>query len=105
MKLIPIREADKFSTLKVIEAVMNSSPQKALTPADMRARFKVMDKVEALQKDATELVLEDAEMKTLLEATTSFPWAVLDRDLLQVIEDMENAKAPPPAPLKSVDAA
>jgi hypothetical protein len=90
MKLIPLRSDNpKFKSADVFKLVIEQSPQKALTLADMRLRVKILDKIEAADKA---FLLEDTEHKALGDALASFPWAVFDRSLLQILEDVDGAK-------------
>lgn len=94
MKIIPLREPEgQFKSRAVFEMVLNQSPQRPLTLADMRMRGKVLDKLDAERGGS--LMLEDAEHEALKAAASTFPWAIFHRDLMRVLEDLEQAKAPP----------
>jgi hypothetical protein len=42
------------------------------------------------------LLLEDADYVLLVELTNAFPFAVAPPDLVRIIDDVVDAKAPPP---------
>jgi hypothetical protein len=95
MKLIPLRESsDQFGSRNVLKTIIGISPTKAITPIEMAMRLKILDKLEAAN-DQLAFVLEDAEHQCLKEAITTFPWSVANRNLMQVINDVIEAKEPP----------
>lgn len=100
MKIIPLRNADgQFSSRAIIETVLKSSPQKALSIDDFRMISKILDKLEGSEET---LVLEDAEHAFLQNADDRFPWAVFNTELHQVREDIHGAAAAPPVALKAL---
>ena len=97
MKIITMREAAgrKFKTSGTLMVVIGQSPQKALTVQDMRLRNKILDKIDAAIASGVEnptLTLEDAEHLHLRDAIMSFPWAMFDREILQILEDIDGAE-------------
>lgn len=62
---------------------------------EQRKRIRVLDALEALSDDATELFLEDAEAVTLSTCVKNMPWGVVSRDLLLFAEAVISACTTP----------
>ena len=103
MKRIQLRKEGKNQSAPTFRAIMEHSPQKPLSVAEIRARVKVLDKLDALDPDADTLVLEDAEHVTLKKGVEEFPWQQASRELLELIDDVLEAKAVSAAHLKAVE--
>ncbi len=89
MKTIPIRNnADPYNTKMVLDLMLKQSPYKAITLDNMRLRDKMFNKLEIAQDS---IILEDDEWQILSDAVKTFPWSVYNKDLLQVLEDIEGA--------------
>lgn len=92
MKAIPLR-TEPMKSVDVFRQVLGQSPRDPLTVEHIRARCRVLDRLDACEGDVIEL--EDEDAKTLSKALNSFPWAIANRDILRIIDDVINAKAPP----------
>jgi hypothetical protein len=57
--------------------------------AEMRQSIRVLD---ALDSANGVLELEDADWRHLKEKLAAMPWAVIDRRIVQLVEDVENAE-------------
>jgi hypothetical protein len=104
MKRIQLRlPPAKNQSAPTFKLIMEHSPQKPLTVAEIRARVKVLDVLERLEPDADSMVLEDADHQTLKNAIESFPWQQAGRDILEIIDDVLEAKPVSKAHLKTVE--
>lgn len=63
-------------------------PQKGVDIAEMRQSIRVLD---ALDSANGTLELEDADYALLKDKLTRMPWSLVDRRILMLIEDVENA--------------
>lgn len=96
MKLIPLRTDGKFPTIAILDQAVSVAPN-GINPTQMRSRIRILDAIDNAKNDT--LLLEDADYSTLVDAVNGMPWAIADRSLLQIIDDVVNAVAPPaPAP-------
>lgn len=91
MKLIPLRDGKKFKTINVLNQVVSMSPSRPMDIGEMRKRVRILD---ALEKAKGHLILEDADHQVLKAAIESFPWQAADSELLQIIDDVTEAKEP-----------
>jgi hypothetical protein len=97
----PHLENDKASPKDILTQVVSFSPAKPISIEEMRRRVKVLEGLEAMGPNDTELILEDGDHKILKDALENFPWNAANRTLLNVIDDVLDAKPP----LKVVDKA
>lgn len=96
MKTIPLRTFPELTSADVFRGVLENTPGNG---GEMRKRFRVIDAIEAAQKDgATEVLLEDADYSTLRALTEAFQYTRITRDLLTVVDDVANAVAPAEPP-------
>lgn len=96
MRYIPLRSPDsQFKSRPVLSTLIQQSPGRALTLADMRMRARLLDRLEDVAPEADHILLEEDEWKELQACANSFPWSVFHRDLLQVLEDIDGAGEPP----------
>jgi len=91
MKTVQLRTEGRFKSTDVFRQVIDTSPQKPLSVDEIRKRCRVLD---ALDKANGILELEDIDHLTLKLAIQDFPFNVADRTLLQIIDDVLEAKAP-----------
>jgi len=82
-----VKEA-KFSQKDLAITCLNTSAE-GLSVNDMRARFKVLDKIEPLEP--TESVeLEDSEWQTLKQCVNTVDekkqWSVMDREIIAFVD-------------------
>ena len=103
MRRIKLRHGGKNPSLPTFKAVLEISPQKPLSVADIRARVRVIDAIEEADEQNDTLVLEDAEHQTLKRAVEDFPWQQASRELLELIDDVLEAKPVSTASLHAVD--
>lgn len=97
MKLVPLYDLPGgIKSLAVIRQVLEIAPaQRGVNVSDMRARCRVLDVLDAVGLDATQLVLEDADHGTLVRATNDFHFAIATPNLLKVLDGVLEAKGPP----------
>lgn len=68
---------------ELIKNCLNFAPKEGLDAENMRRRIRVMD---VLDKSTDTLELEDADAETLKSVVSLMPWAVLSRDLLEMLD-------------------
>ena len=78
----------KLSYVKFAEMSLNA-PFDGISTLEMRARFKVLDKIENLNPDES-VELEDAEFETLKKCVNDVDsksaWPFLDRELIAFVD-------------------
>lgn len=94
MKRICLREAGDYKTTEVLRQVAGASPQRAMSPDEMRKRIGILDALDAIKPGAEAFDLEDAQHALLVDALNAFPWGVANRDLLRIIDDVIEAQEP-----------
>lgn len=93
MKTVPLRESPSLKTVEIIKAVLERPTQGAVV-SELRARCRVLDALDRVQPDATELYLEDADHDTLVRAVNTFVFGVATKDVLAIVDDILEAKPP-----------
>lgn len=93
MKTIKIETRGKFNAIELIKTAV-SVAQSGMNLTQMRGRIRVLDALDALKEGETRLTLEDADYAALSEAINSQPWAIADRDLLAVIDNILTPEKP-----------
>ncbi len=90
MKTLPIRLATNGSegTIKLVRIVMEVVPEKGLGVDEMRKRFRLLDLLDGLDSEATELQMEDADAACLSECEADARWTKLSREILQFSDDV-----------------
>mgnify|MGYP000901203918 CR=1 FL=1 len=88
------------TTRDIIRDVMQIAPQGSNLD-DMRKRMRVLDALDAA--DPTGVSIEDADHKVLVDAVKAFPFVRLSKGLLQICDDIIEAKAPPVVQLPAND--
>lgn len=83
---------EKISSLTILRLVAGSSPQKALTVDDMRRRVRILDALDEVPHNGDTLVLEDEDVKALVDAIEGFPWASANKSILTIIDDVLGAE-------------
>jgi hypothetical protein len=73
----------KYSDLAI--ACLNQIPQGGLNATEMRSRIKCID---ALENAGEEIQLEDAEFETLKRCVNSMKWAILHKDVVDFIDEI-----------------
>ena len=74
-------------------ASVPSKQGETFTIDEIRQRLPLVDKLAAAAKDrATELLLEEEEYATLLQAATASTWMGVSRAALELVEAVEKAK-------------
>lgn len=92
MRTIPIREFGNFTPALTTEGVVRAvieRPVNGVSISDIRARCKILDALDASSK--TSLQLENSEYETLLDAMKNFQFGMVNRELLQIIDDITGA--------------
>ena len=92
MKELPVLQfTESESTLSFLKIALNAPPINGLDLATIRARSRVMDTVEKLEKDAGNLVLklEDTDYTAAKEAIRQVRWNVLSKHLIRFAEQFE----------------
>lgn len=88
----PMAGNEKISSLTILRLVAGSSPQKALTVDDMRRRVRILDALDEVPHNGDTLVLEDEDVKALVDAIEGFPWASANKSILTIIDDVLGAE-------------
>jgi hypothetical protein len=60
-----------------IKDIANSAPERGFTPSELTKRLRVIEAVDKLKEDATQLKLEDADWETLKAAHSTFTWSIV----------------------------
>lgn len=105
MKRVQLRIGGKNQSAPTFKLIMEHSPQRPLSVPEIRARVKVLDALERLDDGADSIVLEDAEHATLKKGVEDFPWQQASREILDIIDDVIEAKPVSKAQLKTVETA
>lgn len=88
-KEIPVMQfTESESTLSLLKVALNSPPLNGFDFAIIRARGRVMDAVEKLEKNKEDLILklEDADYTVAVEAIKQVRWNKLSKHLIQFAE-------------------
>lgn len=95
MKSIPLKTLDapdgpSIEYQQVLREVVRRplDPQKGVDIAEMRASIRVLD---AIDNANGVLELEDADYDLLKVKLTSMPWNIVDKRIIQLIDDVSNA--------------
>ena len=94
MKSIPLRTLEDPSGDIVYAQVLREvlrrplDPQKGADVAELRASIRVLDALDAANGT---LELEDADYEHLKEKLDRMPWNVVDRRILQLVDDVGGA--------------
>lgn len=91
MKSIKLYDTGKYTSKEVLRQALGLSPQKPITYIEMGKRLKLLDLIEAADK---EVVVEDADHSVLLQAIEGFPWSLAERELHTVLKAVHEAKEP-----------
>lgn len=95
MKFIPFRTFSEFKTRDLLRIVATQC-QNGARVDELRKRVRLLDAVEAAPDDAAGIEIEDADQELMARLMSEYPWALASRDLLTIIDDVVQAKAPPP---------
>ena len=93
MKTIKIENKGKFNAVELIKTAVSVSSS-GMSLDQMRGRIRVLDAIDAMREGETRLILEDADYTALSEAINAQPWAIADRDLLAVIDNILTPEKP-----------
>lgn len=97
MKLIPLGRVNDFDARTFLIQMLESAPN-GQTIGEMRKRLAVLDKLNAAAPDATAIVVDDADRDTLLGVINARgDFAVTRREIIQIVDGVANAAAPPAA--------
>lgn len=93
MKSIPLKRLGpepvisyKDVLVEVIRRPLN--PQAGINIAEMKQSLKVLD---ALDRSNGTLELEDADWEHLKDKTLAMPWAMVDKRIIELVDDVTNA--------------
>lgn len=99
MKRVPLKvlasseePADRIDYASIIKQVIRR-PLNAQTGADieeLRRGIRVLDALDKCDSDA--LVLEDSDWQHLADKTRAMPWGVVDRRVLEFVDDVLGAR-------------
>lgn len=101
MKRIPLRNLPEperpddlngnIDWVAVIRQVIRRplDPQKGADIEELRRGIHVLDALDACDRDV--LILEDADWQHLLDKTNAMPWGIVDKRVLQFVDDVTNA--------------
>lgn len=94
MKYIPVRDDGAFKTVEIIRGVMRQSgnPQKGIDFEEMCKRVRILDVLDKFKSDG--ISLEDADHTFLVQSIRAFPFAMADAELLAILREIMDAKAP-----------
>ena len=100
MKTIKLRPAssdrpEELASLPILKLIMKQPiggpGQGSISVDQMRKDIRVLDCLDATPADAVSIELEDDDCATLQEKVRRFPFAMSDRRILDVCDDMANA--------------
>lgn len=95
MKVVPLQDRGNFKAVDVIRQIVKAPGREGINYDEMNKRCRVLDALDAAEKNSkTVLELEDADYQTLAGTLKGFQFAVADRDLLAILDEIKNAKAP-----------
>ena len=99
MKLINIKNYSekKIETLGVLKTILGAPAPQGINIAGIRTRVRLLDKLEFVPVDAVSFELEDADHSDLSHILSGHTYGAASRELLAIIDDVLQAKAPPPA--------
>lgn len=93
---LPVTEVDTPEGKKprnigadIVRAVINQPPQGGIKPDDMRKRVPFLDRLDTCQ---TELYVNESERAFLLELYKDFNFGVVDRVIVQTLDNIVNAE-------------
>lgn len=90
MKTIQLRDDEKLKTRDVLRVVLEKpGGQTGIGVDEMRRRIRILDK---LEKASEKLELEDADYELIKNLYDGFQFAVVDRTLVQISDDLATAK-------------
>lgn len=81
----------------VKQAMEGVNPEAGITVADMRRRHRVLDAVERLDADATELPLDDADAACLAQCLEVARWVKVCPEVLALADAVDAMLQPPDA--------
>lgn len=97
MKLISLRDEPPFKSRDVLETVAKQpTPGQGINADEMRRRCRLLDSLEKATGDS--LLLEDADHAVLSQLIRNFQFGAAHPKLLAIIDDVVDAKEPPPMP-------
>ena len=94
MKSIPLRHAPIATTAVLLPMLRNPPVGQGFTIEQIRSHLRLIEVLEHGKGAA--VLLEDADHAVLARAVQGASWAAADADLLAIIDDVLNAKAPEP---------
>lgn len=99
MKFVPYRvKIEGLSTpgLLALVAAKGDHQQGGILVDEVRQRVRILDALNAQDENGPGLLLEDADHDLLKRLINQFPFGMANADLLRIIDDVLDAKAPPP---------
>lgn len=94
MKRVVLREGVTNSVDMFVGVLGHANMQQQVDLAHARLRMRVMDKLEAA-KGAPYIDLEDQDHAMLKQVLETATFAIIRRDVLEICDDVINAKDPP----------
>lgn len=90
----------KFKDRELLATVVEwVNPEKGVNYKDMALAIALADKIKG---EGSRIVLEDADWKKLCDKLEVFPWAMSDRDVLELVQSVIQAHFVKPEELESV---
>lgn len=92
MKTIPILKhptQENVTSAKLIKVALENPPAQGFTTSAIRARLKMLDKLDALNEESTVLELDDNEFGILVQAVGEVRWAGLDRFIIDFEDSLK----------------
>lgn len=83
-------QAVKVTTFELCKTALNNVPQGGITPEDMFNRLQVINSL-VLQKDSSEINLEDAHLTTLKKCVAGLSFVAVDAAFYHFTECIKNA--------------
>jgi hypothetical protein len=82
-----------IKSIDIIKAVLERGPpERGIDVSALRSRCRVLDKLEAVIPGEDELVLEDADYATLVNAVSDFRFGIANKGLLAIINAILDAE-------------
>lgn len=93
MRSIVMRVDGMFSSIEIFRQVLGVSPVKAITVAEVRARSKILDKLDEPVGEVFQLT--EAEWTLLKQCIETFGFSIAHSKLVRVFDDVDNAVSTP----------
>jgi hypothetical protein len=79
------------TSISLFKAALEQAALQGVTTGEMRARIKVLDKMEQLSNDATTIDMEEKEREVTADAFSKAVWGVVDKFILDVEDTLKQS--------------